>query len=405
MNNEKIKVGVITMYYGNSNYGACLQAYALPAVINKMGFDCEQISFTFRNQSGTSLKQKIKETIKNYGVTKTVRIINEACRQKIRKEIDIVTGVTSKINMRNQAVANFREQFIPHSSRIYSNQEIGQCDGYDAYVCGSDQIWRIGWGYLNPGFWLSFVHDGGKKISYAASISMNEIPEEECTLVRKALEDYTFISVREYQGKKILDKILQEEYKVEWVVDPTLLLDKSEWEEIASENPYKSERYIFAYLLGDKIKDRQSIMKYAYAHNMKVITIPFLLGEYRSCDKTFGDIQIADVSPQLFLSLIRDAEYVVTDSFHGTVFSLIFHTKFWCLKRSTDSSKGSMNSRIYSLLDLCECDKRVVENKDLISDNNKEKEIDFSKIDEIISSERIRCKELLYQALSKGGNK
>lgn len=394
------RVGIVTMYHGNNNYGACLQAYALTMVIKNMGFICEQISFTSRNNESIGLKKKIEESLKKYGLFKTVKIVYDAIFYKFKDKLDRISGVKEKIETREVAMKAFREQMIPHSKNIYSNQDINKCEGYDAYVCGSDQVWRVGWGYLNPGFWLTFVHDGGRKISYAASIAMNEIPVEEHKMIRNALSDFKFISVRESQGKKLLDEILKQEKKVEWVVDPTLLLNQFEWNSITGNNRYKDEKYIFAYLLGDKIEDRQEIEKYAKNKGLKIITIPYLLGVYRACDKEFGDIQLSNVDPQLFLSLIRDAEYVITDSFHGIVFSLLFHSKFWCLKRSSDSSKDSMNSRVYSLLELCKSNKRIIDSKELnftyLNEN-----INFNNIDLIIEEERKRCKILLYGALNE----
>lgn len=398
---SKKKVGVVTMYYRNSNYGACLQAYALPYVINKMGYDCEQISFTFRNDDNSSLSQKIKDSIKNYGIKNTLNIIFEVINKKKEQKKNSLNGSAQLISTRDEAVARFRENRIPHSEKTYSNQSIDQCNGYDAYVCGSDQIWRIGWGFLNPGFWLSFVNDGGKKISYAASISMNEIPEKEHILVKNALADYDFISVRELQGKEILDSILEGEKDVNWVVDPTLLLTKEEWEEITAENPYKDEKYIFAYLLGDKQEDRDEIMAYAERNGMKVIAIPYLLGEYRACDENFGHIKLSDVSPELFVSLIRDAKEVITDSFHGSVFSLIFNTPFRSLKRSSDESKDSMNSRIYSLLRLCECSDRVIDAKELSALSPSQDSMNFEKINNVLKGERERCIDLLKGALGE----
>lgn len=390
----KKKIGIVTMYYGNSNYGACLQAYALPYTLNKMGFVCEQISFTYRNDVQTQSADRVKTFLRNYGIKNTLLIILEELKKRMLAKTSSGKEAIDKIERRKNSVEKFREEYIPHSKNIFSNQTISQCKDYDAYICGSDQIWRIGWGYLNPGFWLTFVNDGGRKIAYAPSISMEEIPKSEFLMVKNALSDFYAISVREEKGKYLLEQIINKH--VEQVLDPTLLLTSEEWKKI-TEDRIISDSYVFAYLLGDNLEDRKQCETFARLNGMKLVTIPYLLNAYRKCDDGFGDIQLSDISPRHFLSLIQNANFVITDSFHGTVFSLIFHRNFCCLKRSDDNSNQSMNSRIYSLLKLCKCENRVINHGEKIILDS----IDYTLVDTYIEKERMQSIAFLKESLDQ----
>ena len=144
------------------------------------------------------------------------------------------------------------------------------------------------------------------------------------------------------------------------MLDPTLLLSSEEWNEVAAENPVK-EPYVFAYILGDR-KDNQKCAKYfAKKKGLKLVTFP--LTASRSIRQAFfGDIHSYG-GPDVWLSLIRDAEYVITDSFHAVVFSIVYRKRFVVLRRSVDGEKGSMNSRMYSLCKMFpEIEERVVSN-------------------------------------------
>ncbi len=399
---KSAKVGIITMYYGNQNYGAVLQAYALPNVINNMGYTCEQISYTGKNEENLSFVNRLKSFYNRFGLLKTLKMIFGVFKSKIFKNKNSQNSeVIERISKRIKAVSDFQYSKIPHSETVYSIQDIENCkDSYDIFVCGSDQIWRIGWGFLNPAYWLTFV-DGKKhkKISYAASMAMDTIPQNEEQLIREALKDYCAISIRENNNKILLDKILNDENRVSWVVDPTLLLQKEQWDSVA-ENRLIDESYVFAYLLGDNTDARETINKYARKHNLKVAFIPYVLNEYRACDEDFGDIRLSDISPAGFLSLIKNADVVFTDSFHGAVFSGIFNKNFYVLKRSQDGKAGSMNTRVYSLMDLYGCPERIIKNNEPIENIEKLKEIDFEVLNKNKEIERKKSLTFLENALN-----
>ena len=148
-----------------------------------------------------------------------------------------------------------------------------------------------------------------------------------------------------------------------------------------------------------KKEDRKCIERFAKSQNLKIITIPYLQNSYRSCDRKFGDIQLSDVSPDFLISLIRDAQYVFTDSFHGSVFSIIYHKSFFTFKRFDDKVKISMNSRIYSLFELFGLEDRLIVNQISSEEILRKKQIDYEKVDSILNRERQRSSDFLLKAI------
>lgn len=391
-----MNIGIITQYYKSSNYGGLLQAYALSTFLKKQGYNCEQICFDFyslKNKKSLSLSRCLSKR----GIVKTVLIFVK--RFFVEKICATLFRVKREINIRVESCKFFRENVISHSDRTYNKDSIKECQSYDTLITGSDQVWNCNEGCFLPAFWLSFADGKVKKISYAASVSMNEIPEELHNFIRNALSSFNAISVRENSDVKLIGDIVGKEKEVVHVLDPTLLLEHIDWLNLCAPNPYRGRKYVFAYLLGSKWEDRAFIKKFAKKHGLEIVFIPYMQNMYRSCDLFFGDIRLNDVSPQLFLALIRDASFVITDSFHGTVFSNVFHVNFLTLKRNSDLSKKSMNSRLYSLLNMLKMEDR------LISDDTNEKvleafpTIDFDKVDAIIKEEKMKSLNFLNDAL------
>lgn len=394
MNSGKIKIGITTLYTGSTNYGGVLQAYAMCKALENLGFEAYQILY---KKDPISAKERLVRTIQNK------RLLS---MMKIRINLFIVS-IQEKIHHSTQSLREFRNSFsefremIPHSEKLYTDKTITDCTIYDVYLTGSDQVWNIGETYeIEPFYWLEFVDSNKRKISYAASISKKDFPKYLYPKIQSLLADYRAISVREKTDKKLLDRIIGNG-KTQWVLDPTLLISRSEWEMLCEDNPYKEKHYVFAYLLGSNTKQRELVTEWAKKHNKTIICIPYLLGHYRSCDKLFGDIRRSNVTPNLWLSLIRDADCVFTDSFHAAVFSSIFHTPFYVFKRSKDSSKHSMNSRIYSLMQLFNTGDRIIDNNDDILSFPPMGSIDFSKIDKNVEIERSKSISFLKNAIEE----
>ena len=325
------KVGIITHYYGSQNYGGLLQAYALCKKLNALGYDAEQIQYIHKDvgEPNNAVRKWSTNRIANALKIRISRV----------KEKDFF----SNMKKRSKAIEEFRKN-IPHSFQIYSKDTISQSnDLYDAFITGSDQVWNMDW--YDEAYFLKFV-ENKPKYSYAASVGTNELTTERKKLFKENLMDYTKISVREKDSVELLQPLTKVE--VQYVLDPTLLLSKNEWDEICLGKRIQ-EKYLFCYFLGEGIVERQLAREYADAHELKIVTLPFLNGQKRKCDEKFGDVKLYDVSPGEFVSLIKYSDCVFTDSFHARVFSNIYEKNFFVFPRS---GADKMSNRITSLITL-----------------------------------------------------
>ena len=352
------KTGILTLYYNNMNYGGLLQAFALPFVIQKhIGIPAEQIRYS-QQSTGTDLcTSKSKKSLSIYQLG-----------------INFFSALTSnKRSIRKESFLEFMND-IPHSRNIYSHETIQQCNSnYEIFICGGDQIWNgemVG-EHLDV-YTLQFVNQGLKKIAYSPSVAISHMSKQVEDCLGKGLLGIDRISVREKRSLDILKRLSDK--KIEVVVDPVLLLNKSEW--LEQSRPTKiNDKYILCYLLGDSITQRKAVEKISKRLKLRILTFPHILvNNVRKCDLFFGDIKDYTSGPRQFLDLINNAEFVITDSFHACVFSMIFETPFIVFERNKPSEKGNMNSRIYDFLEEYHLENQLV---------NVEKAMNLSRIPEV----------------------
>lgn len=342
-----MKVGIITHYYNSINYGGNLQAYALTQFLNKNSIEAEQISYD-KNAGARSSRITNTDYRKRFfqKAKRAPKVIwNRVRKKRFQKEYNEI------IRLRRAAFVEFNRNRIPHSNETYDLSSIENCvDKYDIFITGSDQVWNLNW--YDAAYFLDFVPSNKKKCSYAASFSMDSFNKEQKIIVQEHLRDYSAISVREQQaiqllkGKTSIEPVL--------VVDPTLLLEKADWEQVCSER-FVDENYVFAYFLSGNKRARKMAETYAKQNGYKLVAIVYASGNLSIPNSKYGDIQLIDVGPEQFLSLIKHAEYIFTDSFHAVVFSIIFQKQFLVFNRDV---KGSMNSRITSLTDMFDMQER-----------------------------------------------
>lgn len=360
---EKKRVAIITHFHGSTNYGGVLQAYALRKVIADMGYAAEQLRYLTsseikpeplptkaKNLFTTSIKNAVSEKqlgafflrAGKFGITFIPRkIFNKLIVSKHRA-------------LRAENFAHFNEKYVP-SSKVYTRNTIAESvDDYDIFITGSDQVWNPNW--FHAPYYLDFVPEEKTKIAYAASTAVSHLTQEQYGKMQPLVSRFQHISVREENAVSMLQGMTDK--KIEWVLDPTLLLSAEEWNEVAAENPVK-EPYVFAYILGDRKDNQKCATDFAKKKGLKLVTFPFTAsGSPRQI--FFGDIHSYG-GPDVWLSLIRDAEYVITDSFHAVVFSIVYRKQFAVLKRSGDGENGSMNSRMYSLCKMFpEIEERII---------------------------------------------
>ena len=227
---------------------------------------------------------------------------------------------------------------------------------YEGYIVGSDQTWNPYTAYNSDAFYLTFVKNSNMKGSYGPSLGISFLTKKQENRIRRLLSDFRFLSCRELQGAKILENVLNRQ--VIKVVDPTLLIDTNEWESIANYATLEiTDRYILEYFLGDNPLHRIFVKRLSRMTGYKIVSLPF---SYLDMDDVEVDKQF--VGPLNFIKLIQHAEYVCTDSFHGTAFSVNFNKQFYAFCKMDDSNKQSENSRLYSLINEFQLSDRLINN-------------------------------------------
>lgn len=361
--NQK-KIAIITHFHDSTNYGGVLQAYALRKVIDSMGYKCEQLCYQKSRERSEPLILKIKDLFINHLknaisannlIGFTISGIKYSAAIIPRKIIQMIVYHRDSAEPRYEKFSQFNKMNIP-SSDVYTKDTIYiTASQYDIFITGSDQVWNPNWFYEE--YYLAFVPENKPKIAYAASTAVSFITQNQKNLMKPLISRFQFISVREENAQSLLMDMTDK--KIEWVIDPTLLLTANEWNQIATENPVK-EPYVFAYILGDNWKNPRAAASFAKSNNLKMVTFPYV-ASMSSWQAFFGDVHSYG-GPNEWLSLIRDAEYVITDSYHAVIFSIIYQKKFIVLRRNADNTKGSMNSRMYSLCRMFpEIEKRIID--------------------------------------------
>lgn len=353
-----MKVGIVTMFYNSSNYGGILQAYALTKVINKYDMEAEQINYN--HLTAFSAKQRMKMQLIKY-----VPFIKNPKNFKL----------LFKILKRSKVVLDASADLVPHSRKIYTEKNMYRCvPNYFAFVTGSDQVWHGEW----SAYFLTFVPSGVKKIAYAVSTGKSRLSELDINKIQNCIGDFTAISVREADTQRTLSDHISDK-NIELVLDPTLILERDEWEIIAS--PRKIEgAYLFCYFLGSDVRMRKLAKKYATKHKLKIVTIPHMQGKIEKNDLGFGNLQLFDATPQDFLSFIKYADIIFTDSFHASVFSQIFQTQYITFERTEHKE---MNNRLITFTKMFHTEHRFIGKDDGFNLDYIE---DIEKVDYSISS-------------------
>lgn len=321
---------------GYFNYGNRLQLFALSRMLNRLGV--KVVVYKKRR-----LRTMIKEFLRYY----------TPLRRKYKKEIK---------NRR------FTRKYIPKTK---SFGKVGYA------IVGSDQVWNPNW--LRGYYYLLNTPLGEKRISYAASVGVDKLTDEDIEIFKNELGKYDCISVREKTAKDLLQPLI--DTKIEVVLDPTLLLDKSDYAEIEKKpkDIRDGEKYILCYILGNR-EHLSAIQKYAEENNCRVIL--------------FSDKKESDYGVEEFLYLIHHAELICTDSFHACVFSFIFERPFVAFRRTGEADY--MYSRLQNFIDTFHLKNREFNGK-MITDNNVQ--VDYSEGKRILKKEQEKSLSFLKKAL------
>ncbi len=331
------KVYVQTWYRGN-NYGSVLQAYALPEYIRSCGFECETLAY---------MPNRVKH--------KLLMVINRSYMETINYKINawkMKKNHGACLEGKNLTLFDtFRAEHMKITKRCANKRQIEKVTGKDAvFVCGSDQIWNPY--FYDPYYYLEYVKDKRRKIAYAPSFGVRGIPGYARKRITRALNGFDMISVREHRGSEIIKELTGKYAKVN--ADPTLLLDMKQWDGLAKD-PEEKKPYLFCYFLSENSAYMEAAKEIAKKNGLEIRMLPMVAKDYSR-----GEIIRTLVGPCEWLGYVKNADYVLTDSFHCTLFAMRWKKQFAALQRFRDSDVRGQNERVTSVLNAAGLGSRFV---------------------------------------------
>lgn len=333
-----MKIGIITWFTG-PNYGTNLQAIALQYFLHQQGNDVSIINYDVAPPTVKNCGRNIIEKIKN----QPHKYLTKYALYKYKAQI---------LN-RNKKMVSEIQKNCNFTDRIQSEEElIENCNKFDLLICGSDQIWNPNW--YNKFYYADYPEILTPRISYAPSLGVNNIPKDKLREIITGLKKFDAISVREEKGADILTPYLEEKPSV--VLDPTFLLSEDDWASIFPlKNDHESNDYVLAFFLAENKQHFRATQDFAKRHNLKYIIVPYVGISYLQKGEKLAGTSSGDL-----LNLIRNAKYVITDSFHITIFSLIHKKQFYTFQRFKEDAYSSQNVRITNLLKLVHLENRMI---------------------------------------------
>lgn len=380
------KVAIVSCYFKN-NYGSMLQAYATQKVLDDNNIPNETINIKCLEDFNKGKKKYYFTQITNFNFIKT-----KFGMVKLKLYSKINAKLKNKFRIRNKKFEEFKENFnLTRTFQTYDDLSLYTEKNYSDVIVGSDQLW-LPVNVVADYYTLNWVPTKVNKISCATSFGISEIPDKYRNTYKLFLERINHISVREKNGVDLVKKLINK--KVKLLCDPTLLLNKEQWNEVDNAEPIEKDKYIFCYFLGKNIEHRKFVERLKEKTGYKIISINHC-DEYVKYSDEFADEVPYNVGPSEFINYIKNAEYVCTDSFHGTVFSLIYNKEFFTFERFNKNSKMSTNSRIYSLLSIVGLENRLISGLEEVEEVI-DRKIDYDKVnDELIEFRNDSLKWLL----------
>ena len=309
-------------YNHTTNYGSCMQAYALQTAIEKM---------TVCNDAC------------HYELVPLLKCGDYPAKARKNKKLHIRLLYKAGLHLSRIPFRRFHNSMMKHAKckRMADLEKLN--DEFDAFVCGSDVIWRPKFNYNHPAYYLTFAHK--YKFSYAASFGTSDI-QDIVAEHQEQLMQFDQISLRESSSQPLVEQYTGK--KAEVVADPVLLLQKNDWDQVAKGKPKGG--YIFVYLTAGETKAIKRIINQLQNEtHLPVKKTVWNERVLRQIKKRLKEGRILEDTPQKWLHRIKDAEYVVTNSFHATVFSTIFQKKFFTVAYGTGIDKAE-NIRPYDYL-------------------------------------------------------
>ncbi len=367
------------------NYGSVLQCYALCEAIRSLGYDCEVIW-----QKGALSKNNDFRPLKMLKSALRLIVHPSLWSKTIKMARGVKGGETNIVSPKTYELFDeFVEGFI--NRRFLSLSEMkreARGEGLYKLVCGSDQVWCSTTLYVDPLMYLRFAPKE-KRIAYAPSIGRDYIPKYNRRVMRRYINEIDYVSVRENVAAELIHELTGKNVPV--VLDPTLLLPRFHWESISQDTEKKG--YILCYFLSEPTKRSvEKIKRYALQNGLSVVALRTRIDDLSPEIK----VDSPDCGPREFLGFIKGADLVITDSYHGMLFSTIFEKKYWSFHR--ESQDYDQSTRQLSVLSILGIEKRYVREGDDI--NNEP--INYELIRPILEDEISKSYQYLKNALCGG---
>lgn len=377
--------------YWNKNYGSMLQCFAFTNYLKKENYTYKilrfqkkrSLSFVFKMGWRFVVNPIFRNDILEMTTKKVSTIFNNDFK-KCSSQRSMVFSSFSKENFEKDAIYAFTYKDLIKKSEEFS-----------IIISGSDQLLSPS-GFSTHFYSLEFCSQKVKRVTYGSSFGVSYIPKNQIKGTKKYLNELNSISVREESASRIIEKLISKQPTI--VCDPVALLSKNEWDELVKNENVYSFKYIFAYFLGDNKEYRLKVKQFADEKNLKIVTLKHL-DQFVKNDIKFGDYSPYNVSPINFLNLIRNAEYIFTDSYHGSLFSIINNKKFLSFFRYPNKSKVSKNTRIETLMSTLGLD--MIYNGNIYK---VDEEVDYSVVNEKLDLFRNESINYLKEALKDDTN-
>lgn len=369
----KKKCGIATVYTGY-NYGSALQAYATKYICKGLDYEADVIKIRGLSQNRDIRLRKLLAIF--------ARIIRDP--KKIKK---LKAYSKSKICEETKELFSYfyRNNINPVSYSYRDLKKACRKNKYDFFICGSDQIWNSTIDYVDPFLYLRFISED-KRIAFAPSFGRDYISKDNIRTISKYVNEIPYLSIREESGKNLIKKYMDRNAEV--LVDPTLVLSKTEWQKALKLKVKKNNTAVLYFLDEPNDKTKKMIMEYCKEQNIKPIMV--LNNFHIDIDSLF-----LNVGPKEFVELILNCKHVFTDSYHGMIFSANFNTDFTIFAREYNGAT-KQNARIDSFL-------KLIDSKFLFDPHSREDLLakpDYRKINNVLENERKRSVSYLKNAIA-----
>lgn len=386
------KIGIVSCYFQH-NYGSMLQALATQMALDKLNYENETVDISGFNHE---IKKAKLLYFAKASLTSDILLskLGMAKNVLIKKFSKNEYAAVSRI--RAEKFDDFSKKWFRKSPKYTSKKELGDSckENYSSVLVGSDQLWLPG-NIAADYYTLNFVPETVNTIAYATSFGQSSLPKDSARKAALFLKKIRHIGVREESGQKLVKELAGRDVPV--VCDPTLLFTGEEWLSIQKDEPIVEDKYILCYFLGNNPPHREFAKRLRQATGCKIVALTHL-DEFVKSDEGYADETPYNVDPADFLNLIRNATYVCTDSFHCSVFSMLYKKVFFTFRRYARKTKSSTNSRLDTLFRLAGVSGRILEGTEDIQ-KCLSMEIDYDRVHQNFAKIREESYQYLQNAL------